>query len=132
MNQHNKYQVQALTLVFADRNLHTVKTLYDIARVLMTNWPDDDGECYLVAVKACLDAITGEIEATIARRALVRAAEEAGIRMISVADCQSPGSKAVLNLTGGSVAGCASIRLHAATSGALALNFAYSQYFTTS
>lgn len=47
-------------------------------------WPEDDGEAYVLAVKACLDAMLGEIRPEIARLALIGAAEEAGIPVITV------------------------------------------------
>ncbi|MBB2680597.1 UNVERIFIED_ORG: ABC-type sugar transport system substrate-binding protein [Rhizobium esperanzae] len=39
----------------------------------------------MAAVKACLDAIYGNIPAKAARDALIRAAEEAGIPVIAIA-----------------------------------------------
>ncbi|KEC75136.1 UNVERIFIED_ORG: ABC-type sugar transport system substrate-binding protein [Rhizobium esperanzae] len=39
----------------------------------------------MAAVKACLDAIHGNIPAKAARDALIRAAEEAGIPVIAIA-----------------------------------------------
>ena len=61
-----------------------VRTLKDAAEMLITRWPNDDGEEYIVAVKACLDAINGLISPAAARDALIRAAQEAGIRCLSV------------------------------------------------
>ncbi|WHO76072.1 DUF982 domain-containing protein [Rhizobium sp. BT03] len=56
-----------------------VWTLGDAARLLMNDWPFDDGEEYVAAVKACVDAISGKIAPEQFREALLRAAEEAGI-----------------------------------------------------
>jgi len=39
----------------------------------------------MAAVKTCLDAIYGNVPAKVARAALIRAAEEAGIPVIAVA-----------------------------------------------
>jgi hypothetical protein len=61
-----------------------VRTLRDAAEMLITRWPNDDGEEYVIAVKACLDAINGLIPPVAAREALIRAAQEAGIRCLSV------------------------------------------------
>ncbi|KEC75596.1 hypothetical protein RLPCCGM1_c0975 [Rhizobium leguminosarum bv. phaseoli CCGM1] len=46
----------------------------------------DDGEEYLEAVKACLDAIIGDLPPDHVRAAFVRAAQEAGIAVIEAAD----------------------------------------------
>ncbi|TAY61548.1 DUF982 domain-containing protein [Rhizobium ruizarguesonis] len=47
-------------------------------------WPVDDGEEYLIAIRACRDAIHGEVPSEDAREALIRAADEAGISVITV------------------------------------------------
>jgi hypothetical protein len=62
-----------------------IRTLVDAAEALLTRWPDDDGEDYVVAVRCCLDAITGVGHADIARRTFMKAAEEAGMRVIALA-----------------------------------------------
>ncbi|WP_434734505.1 DUF982 domain-containing protein (plasmid) [Rhizobium sp. YTUHZ044] len=61
-----------------------VWTLGDGARLLMNDWPCDDGEEYMAAVKACVDAITGKIAPEQFREVLLRAADEAGIRTLSL------------------------------------------------
>ncbi|QKK26960.1 DUF982 domain-containing protein [Rhizobium hidalgonense] len=61
-----------------------VRTLGDAARILMKDWPSDDGEEYVAAVKACVDAISGKIAPEQFREALLRAAGEAGIAAITV------------------------------------------------
>ena len=61
-----------------------VRTLGDAARILMQDWPADDGEEYVAAVKACVDAISGKIAPEQFREALLRAADEAGIAAITV------------------------------------------------
>lgn len=61
-----------------------VWTLGDAARLLMNDWPSDDGEEYMAAVKACVDAITGKIAPEQFREVLLRAADEAGIRTLSL------------------------------------------------
>ncbi len=43
----------------------------------MKDWPSDDGEEYVAAVKACVDAITGNISPEQFREILLRAANEA-------------------------------------------------------
>jgi len=62
-----------------------VETLFEAANALLSLWPDEDGEDYVVAVKDCLDAMTGLIPASEARRSFLRAADEAGIRAIALA-----------------------------------------------
>ena len=57
----------------------------DVAEALIGTWPSDDGEEYVIAVRACLEAIHGNLSPNEARNALIRAAEEAGIPVISVA-----------------------------------------------
>lgn len=52
--------------------------------MLISEWPGDDGEEYVVAVRTCLDAIRGTTPPGAAREALMRAADEAGIRYLSV------------------------------------------------
>jgi predicted RecB family endonuclease len=61
-----------------------VSTLRDAAAVLLEDWPDDDGEEYVIAVKACADAITGKVTIAAFRQAFLKAALEAGIATFSV------------------------------------------------
>ena len=60
-----------------------VATLVQAAEMLTLGWPIDDGDEYLIAIRACRDAIHGEIPARDARAALIRAANEAGISVIT-------------------------------------------------
>lgn len=57
---------------------------FQAAEMLTVSWPIDDGEEYLIAIRACRNAIHGEIPAQDARAALIRAADEAGIPVITV------------------------------------------------
>ncbi|MBB4238951.1 DUF982 domain-containing protein [Rhizobium esperanzae] len=61
-----------------------VRTLGDAAYLLINDWPFDDGEEYVAAVKACVDAISGKIAPEQFREALLRAAGEAGIAALSL------------------------------------------------
>lgn len=61
-----------------------VRTLRDAAYMLLKEWPDDDGEEYVTAVKACVDAISGEITQQQFWDAFLRAADEAGIAALTV------------------------------------------------
>lgn len=82
-----RYKSQEFPTVLLVSNGITIKirTLVDAAEALLTRWPDDDGEDYVVAVKCCLDAITGVGPADVARLMLIKAAEEAGMRVIALA-----------------------------------------------
>lgn len=61
-----------------------VRTLGDAAYMLLKEWPSDDGEEYVTAVKACVDAISGHIAPEQFRDTFLRAADEAGIAAITV------------------------------------------------
>ncbi|ARO32416.1 hypothetical protein NXC12_PD00141 (plasmid) [Rhizobium etli] len=61
-----------------------VRTLGDAAHILIKYWPSDDGEEYVSAVKACVDAISGRIAPEQFREAFLRAADEAGITTLTV------------------------------------------------
>ncbi|MBX5157658.1 DUF982 domain-containing protein [Rhizobium sp. NZLR8] len=61
-----------------------VRTLGDAAYILLKDWPFDDGEEYVTAVKACVDAISGKIAAEEFWGAFLRAADEAGIVALTV------------------------------------------------
>jgi hypothetical protein len=61
-----------------------VRTLGDAAHLLMKDWPSDDGEEYVAAVKACVDAITGEISPDQFLEIFLLAANEAGITALTV------------------------------------------------
>ncbi|OWV78945.1 hypothetical protein ATY78_12680 [Rhizobium sp. R635] len=63
-----------------------INSVWDAARTLLHDWPVDDGEEYLEAVKACLDAIIGDLRPEDVRAAFVGAAQEAGIAVIEAAD----------------------------------------------
>jgi hypothetical protein len=61
-----------------------IRTLGEAAHMLIKDWPCDGGEEYVAAVKACVDAISGEIAPEQFRAALLRAADEAGIAALTV------------------------------------------------
>ncbi|MFF0949009.1 DUF982 domain-containing protein [Rhizobium leguminosarum] len=61
-----------------------VRTLGDAAYMLLKDWPSDDGEEYVTAVKACVDAISGEITPQQFWHAFLRAADEAGIAALTI------------------------------------------------
>ncbi|MBB3302899.1 hypothetical protein FHT72_006771 [Rhizobium sp. BK077] len=59
-------------------------TIGDAAHILIKDWPSGMGEEYAAAVKACVDAINGQIGPEQFREALLRAADEAGIARLTV------------------------------------------------
>ncbi|MBB4510642.1 DUF982 domain-containing protein [Rhizobium leguminosarum] len=61
-----------------------VCTLGDAAQILIRDWPPNEGDEYVAAVKACVDAISGQIAPEQFREALLRAADEAGIVALTV------------------------------------------------
>ncbi len=61
-----------------------VCTIGDAAHILIKDWPSGNGEEYIAAVKACVDAINGQIGPEQFRQALLRAADEAGIAALTV------------------------------------------------
>ncbi|MBB3916896.1 DUF982 domain-containing protein [Rhizobium fabae] len=74
-----------LVFFLGERRKHRiVRTLRDAAEVLMTDWPSEDGEEYVAAVKACADAIMGQAGIDELRELLLSAAREAGIAVLSV------------------------------------------------
>ncbi|MDU0361551.1 DUF982 domain-containing protein [Rhizobium sp. 25PS6] len=85
MNWHTSGEFAPLMLVVnGPEKYKLVATLCQAAEMLMVSWPIDDGEEYLIAIRACRNAIHGEIPAEDARAALIRAADEAGIPVITV------------------------------------------------
>jgi hypothetical protein len=58
MFRYNSRDFPTVLLVFHATTLK-VRTLVDAAQALLSQWPDDDGEEFVVAVKKCLDAIMG-------------------------------------------------------------------------
>jgi Golgi nucleoside diphosphatase len=84
MFRYNSRDFPTVLLVFHGTTLK-IRTLVDAAEALLSQWPDDDGEEFVVAVKKCLDAITGVVPADHARQAFIAAAQEAGMRVISLA-----------------------------------------------
>jgi hypothetical protein len=83
-----RYELNDFPTLHLASNGMTVRigTLIEAAEALLSRWPpDEDCEEYVVAVKTCLDAITGLVTAGEARLTLIRAAEEAGMRVITLA-----------------------------------------------
>jgi hypothetical protein len=85
MNWHEFGAFAPLMLVMnGSEKYRLVKSLGDAAEALFASWPFDDGDEYLVAVKTCLEALHGKTSPADARAALIRAAKEADIPVITV------------------------------------------------
>ncbi|OHV22910.1 MULTISPECIES: DUF982 domain-containing protein [Rhizobium] len=75
--------VPLMLVVSGPEKYKLVASLVQAAEMLTVGWPIDDGDEYLIAIRACRDAIRGEIPADDARAALIRAADEAGMSVIT-------------------------------------------------
>ncbi|TBD04775.1 DUF982 domain-containing protein [Rhizobium leguminosarum] len=85
MNSNTSSAFAPVGLALRGRATHRIVcTLGDGAHILIKDWPFDDGEEYVAAVKACVDAISGKIAPEQFREALLRAADEAGIAALTV------------------------------------------------
>ncbi|EJZ18543.1 DUF982 domain-containing protein (plasmid) [Rhizobium sp. Pop5] len=85
MNWNTSSTFTPVGLALRGRPAHKVVcTLGDAAHILIKNWPSDDGEEYVSAVKACVDAISGQIAPEQFRQIFLRAANEAGIAALTV------------------------------------------------
>ena len=85
MKRHTSEEFAPLMLVMGGQQKNRlVRSLHDMAEALIHAWPSDDDEEYVIAVRACLDAINGQLPIREARAALIRAAEEAGILVIGI------------------------------------------------
>jgi len=97
MNWHKSDSFAPLILVFhGQQKYRSIRSLRQMAEVLIAAWPSFDGEEYLTAAKICLDAHLGTCSVNEARIALIRAAAEANIPVITVVprtsspSCQEP------------------------------------------
>ncbi|GAA3099131.1 hypothetical protein GCM10010520_50690 [Rhizobium viscosum] len=71
-------------LIFEDPGRRLiVRTALEAANALIKEWPSDDGEEFLTAVKACLDVMTGKASSDELRSAILRAASEAGVGAVA-------------------------------------------------
>jgi hypothetical protein len=64
--------------------LLSVRTAIGAANALMKEFPCDDGEEFLAAIRICIDVVNGNADPWELRAAIIRAAEEAGITAIAV------------------------------------------------
>lgn len=56
-----------------------VRSVAEAGRVLLKEWPDERGRKHAAAMKAVLDSLKGRQPPSVARKALLAAAKEAGI-----------------------------------------------------
>jgi hypothetical protein len=78
-------QFPPLALVMSGREKYrVVRTVREAAETLLSQWPIDDGEEYISALLACLDAHKRAVPPRTVRDALIRAANEVRISHISV------------------------------------------------
>jgi hypothetical protein len=56
-----------------------VSSAAEAARILLEEWPVDEGDAYVAAKAACLSVLTGNTQPDVARAAFLKAAEEAGV-----------------------------------------------------
>lgn len=74
------------TIIFAFRggkDRRVIRTACEAARLLLNEWPTDDGEEFFTAVRTCLQVLTGEAEPEKLHEAIVSAACEAGVAAIT-------------------------------------------------
>lgn len=57
----------------------TIASTQEAARVLLEEWPVDEGAAWAEAQDKCLAALEGDLDHEEARKAFLNAAEEAGI-----------------------------------------------------
>ncbi|MBB3659795.1 hypothetical protein FHX15_005063 [Rhizobium sp. BK650] len=78
-------EIDQVVLIFKDPSRRlVVRTVHEAANALIKEWPSDDGEEFLSAVKACLDVMIGKASSTELRSAILRAANEAGVAAVAV------------------------------------------------
>ncbi len=87
MSSYASYRFRAVRLLMnGPKNYRIVRSVSDAAEVLVADWPSDDGEEYLGALVACLDALRETLPAIAVREALIRAADEVRIPHMSLVD----------------------------------------------
>jgi hypothetical protein len=85
MTLNASYHFPALRLILdGSQQYKVVRTICDAADVLVNDWPADDGEEYLGALVACLNAYYETVPASVVRDALIKAANEVSIPHISL------------------------------------------------
>jgi len=83
LNTSHAFPTLGLILNGAERS-RLVRSVADVAEVLVRDWPCDDGEEYINALVACLEAHKNNIPPSAAREALIRAADEVSMPYLSL------------------------------------------------
>ncbi|ASY65529.1 hypothetical protein SJ05684_b45470 (plasmid) [Sinorhizobium sojae CCBAU 05684] len=60
-----------------------VKSTREAVEFLLLRWPQQDGRAFAAAKRTCIQALDGKVETEKARRAFIKAAEEAHISLRS-------------------------------------------------
>lgn len=77
-------RLETIILVFAEgKDRKVIRTAREAAKLLLMEWPTDDGEEFFTAVRTCLDVLTGKTDPEKLHEAIVLAACEAGIAAIT-------------------------------------------------
>ncbi len=85
MNLGTSSEFRAIGLILnGTERYKLIRTVADAAEVLVRDWPCDDGEEYINALVACLNAYKGAVSAEVARQTLIRAADEVSIPYLTV------------------------------------------------
>jgi len=85
MIEYGYDEFPALALVLTGQEKYrVVRTVSDAAEILISDWPTNEGEEYITAIRACLDAFHQVVPPTVVRTALIRAANAVRISHISV------------------------------------------------
>lgn len=75
----------ALVLVMKGQEKYrVVRTVREAAEMLVSEWPTEDGEEYISALLACLEAHRNAVPPQTVRDALIRAANESNVAHLSV------------------------------------------------
>jgi hypothetical protein len=73
-----------IILVFAEgKDRKVIRTAREAAQLLLKEWPTDDGEEFFTAVRTCLEVLNGNAEPETLHEAIVQAACEAGIAVVT-------------------------------------------------
>lgn len=69
--------------VHGHRGYRSISTVHEAYECLTTHWPAHDGVCFIVALETCLDAMDDKVPPEAVRQAVIKAAEEAQIAVIT-------------------------------------------------
>jgi len=85
MEWDTSIEFDPVILLFRDPDrIFSVRTAIGAANTLIREFPCDDGEEFLAAIKICLDVVEGNAKPEQLRAAIIRAADEAGVTAIAI------------------------------------------------